>query len=72
MIFIMGHWFQAYNFLKLLPENLKDLNCLELACGGAQNSIYLAKNKAKCTALDSSVAQISYAEKTGTRKCCQN
>jgi len=49
--------------LKLLPENLKDLNCLEIACGGAQNSIYLAKNGAKCTAFDSSAGQISYAEK---------
>lgn len=49
--------------LKLLPENLKNLNCLEIACGGAQNSIYLAKNGAKCTALDSSAGQISYAEK---------
>ena len=49
--------------LKLLPKNLKDLNCLEIACGGAQNSIYLAKNGAKCTALDSSEAQIAYAEK---------
>ncbi len=50
-------------FLKLLPENLKDLNCLELACGGAQNSIYLAGHGAKCTAFDASEAQIAYAEK---------
>lgn len=50
-------------FLKLLPENLKGLNCLEIACGGAQNSIYLAKNGAGCTALDASEGQISYAEK---------
>jgi len=49
--------------LKLLPEYLKDLNCLEIACGGAQNSIYLAKNGARCTALDSSKAQITYAKK---------
>jgi len=49
--------------LKLLPENSKDLTCLEIACGGAQNSIYLAKNGASCTALDASVAQISYAKK---------
>ena len=49
--------------LKLLPENLKDLNCLEVACGGAQNSIYLTKNGAKCTVFDASEAQIAYAEK---------
>jgi len=51
------------NILKLLPRDLKDLNCLEIACGGAQNSIYLAKNGANCTAFDASAAQISYAEK---------
>jgi len=49
--------------LKLLPGNLKGLHCLEIACGGAQNSIYLAKNGAKCTAFDASPAQISHAEK---------
>ena len=48
--------------LGLLPPELKDINCLELACGGAQNSIYLANRGAKCTALDASKAQISYAE----------
>ncbi len=48
--------------LKLLPQDLNGLNCLEIACGGAQNSIYLAKNGAKCTAFDASEAQISYAE----------
>lgn len=49
--------------LKLLPRNIKKMNCLEIACGGAQNSIYLAKNGASCTALDASATQISYAEK---------
>lgn len=49
--------------LKLLPADLRDLDCLELACGGAQNSIYLANRGAQCTALDASKAQISYAEK---------
>ena len=49
--------------LKLLPGNLKGLNCLEIACGGAQNSIYLAGNGAKCTAFDASPAHIAYAEK---------
>jgi len=47
--------------LRLLPANLKNLNCLEIACGGAQNSIYLASNGAKCTALDASAAQVSHA-----------
>ncbi|MFA6716586.1 MAG: class I SAM-dependent methyltransferase [Victivallaceae bacterium] len=51
------------NILKLLPHDLAALNCLEIACGGAQNSIFLAKHGAQCTALDASRAQISHAEK---------
>jgi len=61
--FHYGPLIHGDSFLKLLPEDLKDLNCLELACGGAQNSIYLANKGARCTALDASKAQISYAEK---------
>ena len=38
--------------LKLLPETLEGLDCLEVGCGGAQNSIYLAKHGANCTAVD--------------------
>ena len=61
--FHYGPLIDGDSVLKLLPDNLKDLNCLEIACGGAQNSIYLASRGAKCTALDASRAQISYAEK---------
>jgi SAM-dependent methyltransferase len=49
------------SLLKLLPEDLRTKTCLEIACGGAQNSIFLAKNGAECTACDSSEAQIAYA-----------
>jgi SAM-dependent methyltransferase len=49
--------------LKLLPDNLTGLSCLEIACGGAQNSIYLSENGAKCTAFDASSGHISHAEK---------
>ena len=48
--------------LKLLPENLDSLKCLEIACGGAQNSIFLAKNNAECKAFDASKEQIKQAE----------
>lgn len=48
--------------LNLLPD-VDGMNCLEIACGGAQNSIYLAKNGAKCTAFDASAGHISYAAK---------
>ncbi|OGV39377.1 MAG: hypothetical protein A2020_09125 [Lentisphaerae bacterium GWF2_45_14] len=47
--------------LKLLPENLKGMKCLELGSGAAQNSIYLAKQGALCTAFDIAEAQIERA-----------
>jgi len=61
--FHYGPLIHGDSVLKLLPDNLKDLTCLEIACGGAQNSIYLASQGAKCTALDASKAQMSYAGK---------
>ena len=47
--------------LKLLPETLNGLDCLEVGCGGAQNSIYLAKRGAQCTAVDISKKQLQFA-----------
>jgi len=47
--------------MQLLPETLKGKKCLEIGCGAAQNSIYLAKSGAKCTAFDISEKQIKYA-----------
>ena len=47
--------------LKLLPETLEGLDCLEVGCGGAQNSIYLAKHGANCTAVDVSAKQLRFA-----------
>ena len=47
--------------LKLLPEKLEGLKCLELGCGAAQNSIYLAKKGAKCTAFDIAEMQLAMA-----------
>ena len=47
--------------LKLLPETLERLDCLEVGCGGAQNSIYLAKHGANCTAIDVSAKQLRFA-----------
>ena len=49
--------------LKLLPSDLNGMRCLEIACGAAQNSIYLARKGAVCSAFDISSAQIEYAEK---------
>jgi SAM-dependent methyltransferase len=47
--------------LELLPKDLKDVRALEIGCGAAQNSIYLAKCGAVCTAFDISSNQIKHA-----------
>ena len=47
--------------LGLLPPTLKGLRCLELGCGRAQNSIFLAKRGALCVASDISDAQLEGA-----------
>lgn len=47
--------------LRLLPADLKEKRCLEIGCGAAQNSIYLAKQGAECTAFDISEEQIRHA-----------
>ncbi len=59
------------NELKLLPSVIPGKSrCLELACGGAQNSIYLARRGATCFAVDISAEQLNmaaqYARETGT------
>jgi len=43
--------------------NIKGKNILEIVCGGAQNSIYFAKQGAKVTALDQSKEQLNFARK---------
>ncbi|MDT8390123.1 MAG: class I SAM-dependent methyltransferase [Lentisphaeria bacterium] len=47
--------------LGLLPRPLAGLRCLELGCGGGQNSIYLAARGAVCAAADYSTEQIDHA-----------
>ena len=47
--------------LKLLPQGLNGMRCLEIACGAAQNSIYLARKGAECSAFDVSTVQLEYA-----------
>ena len=46
--------------LKLLPSPLAGTRCLELGAGAGQNSLYLAKQGARCTALDISAAQLDF------------
>lgn len=50
-------------FLRLLPGELKGKRCLEIGCGAAQNSIFLARQGAVCTAFDISDKQIAHARK---------
>jgi SAM-dependent methyltransferase len=47
--------------LKILPEIRPEMRCFEAGCGAAQNSIYLAKHGAACTAVDVSPCQIEHA-----------
>jgi len=53
--------------LNILPEVKKGTTCLELGCGGAQNSIFLAKQGAICTAVDISQKQIQHAEQLAAK-----
>ena len=48
--------------LRILPEFKKGMTALELGCGGAQNSIWLANQGVECTAMDLSEEQISHAK----------
>ncbi len=49
--------------LKILPPVASGMRCLEVGCGAAQNSIYLASLGAECTAFDISENQLAAAEK---------
>jgi SAM-dependent methyltransferase len=46
--------------LQLLPNSVADLDCLEIGSGAGQNSIYLARQGARCTAIDVSAAQLDH------------
>lgn len=53
--------------LKLLPPLKKGMKALELGAGGAQNSIYLAKQGLLCTAFDISENQLRHAKKNANK-----
>lgn len=52
--------------LQLLPPKLEGLRCLEIGCGGAQNSLFLAAKGATCTATDISDHQLQLARQSVT------
>ena len=49
--------------IRLLPRELTGNRCLELGCGAAQNSVYLAARGAACTAIDFSAGQLAHARR---------
>ena len=49
--------------LGLLPRSVEGMCCLELGCGGAQNSIHLARRGARCVACDLSGGQLAAARR---------
>lgn len=53
--------------LKLLPR-VEGKRCLELGCGGGQNSIVLARCGARCVATDIAEQQIAYARSLAQRE----
>jgi len=55
--------------LKLLPNQLNNLNCLEIGCGAAQNSIFLASRGANCTAIDISAELLKTAQLLAIKNC---
>lgn len=52
--------------LQLLPSPLSGLRCLEIGCGAGQNSIYLAKQGARCSAWDISGEQLKRGKQLAT------
>lgn len=47
--------------LGLLPRFTPDMRALELGCGAAQNSVWLARQGVECTAVDLATAQLRHA-----------
>lgn len=54
--------------LRLLPELVKGQRALELGCGAAQNSIWLALQGLDCVGVDVSEAQLEHAHKLAGEK----
>ena len=53
--------------LRLLPRLRKGQRALELGCGGAENSVWLARQDLDCTAVDLSAAQLRHARATARK-----
>jgi len=53
--------------LRLLPKFARGQTALELGCGGAENSIFLARKGMECIAMDISRKQLDHAERKARR-----
>jgi len=54
--------------LKILPPLKAGMSALELGCGGAENSVWLARRGLKCDAFDISEAQLEQARKIAAKR----
>lgn len=54
--------------LGILPPLAAGMRALELGCGGAQNSIFLARKGLRCTAVDISENQLAHARALAERE----
>lgn len=54
--------------LRLLPFDMEGKRCLEIGCGAAQNSVFLAKLGAECVAFDISERQLEHAAELAERE----
>ncbi len=57
--------------LKILPPLEPGDRCLELGCGGGQNSIHLARQGARCTAVDISNRQLEHGRRLAAGHCLE-
>lgn len=53
--------------LRLLPPLHPGMEALELGCGEGQNSLYLARQGLRCTAIDISEGQLAYAREDAAK-----
>ncbi len=65
--FHFGPQIPGENTLHLLPTFQPGQRALELGCGGAQNSIWLAKQGVACVALDISQGQLAHARQLAAK-----
>jgi SAM-dependent methyltransferase len=61
-----GQWHVPESQLHLFPESVDGLDTIELGCGTAYVSAWLARRGARCVGIDNSLAQLSTARRLQT------